>query len=229
MTASLTALLHLCDSLFPLGAFAHSDGLESATSEGRVRTAEDMGGWLETVLEQSLGRVEGPAVARAHRLWSARDVGAIVTLDAELHALRPSSTGRDGSRAMGTRLLKTWNQLRPGTLEAFRFTADASTASLTFTLPVAFGIVAGASSIGAGDAVTGYCYTRLAASISAAMRLMPLGQHEAHARLIAALDRVPALVQRILESAAVPLQSFTPAMDLAMMRQQYGHSRLFRS
>jgi len=33
-------LLHLCDSLFPLGAFAHSDGLETATVAGAVRDAE---------------------------------------------------------------------------------------------------------------------------------------------------------------------------------------------
>src|SRR6185503_8361644 len=30
--APLLALLHLCDSLFPLGGFAHSDGLEAATT-----------------------------------------------------------------------------------------------------------------------------------------------------------------------------------------------------
>jgi urease accessory protein len=225
MTASLTALLHLCDSLFPLGAFAHSDGLEAATSEGRVETAEDLARWLETVLEQPLGRVDGPAVARAHRGWSAGDVTAIRALDAELQALRPSSTGRDASRAMGTRLLKTWDQLRPGVLGGIRPKPD----SLSFTLPVAFGIAASASSIGVRDAVTGYCYTRLAATISAAMRLISIGQQEAHARLLAVLDRVPAMAESTVDDADVPLQSFTPAMDLATMRQQYGHSRLFRS
>ena len=33
------SLLQLCDSLFPLGAFAHSDGLEAATTSGAVATS----------------------------------------------------------------------------------------------------------------------------------------------------------------------------------------------
>ena len=31
---SLLSLLHLCDSLFPIGGFSYSDGLESATYVG---------------------------------------------------------------------------------------------------------------------------------------------------------------------------------------------------
>ena len=31
---ALLALLHLCDSLFPIGSFAYSDGLESAAAAG---------------------------------------------------------------------------------------------------------------------------------------------------------------------------------------------------
>ena len=35
------ALLHLCDSLFPLGSFAHSDGLETVASSGAVVSGSD--------------------------------------------------------------------------------------------------------------------------------------------------------------------------------------------
>jgi urease accessory protein UreF len=93
---------------------------------------------------------------------------------------------------------------------------------------VAFGLVARAAAIEAQAAMTGYLYTRLAATVSASMRLMAIGQHDAHARLAALLACVPETVEAIVAGDA-RLRSFTPAMDIAAMRQQYGESRLFRS
>jgi urease accessory protein UreF len=78
------------------------------------------------------------------------------------------------------------------------------------------------------EAVEAFAYTRLAATISAAMRLMPIGQTEAHALLAQALDRVPALAA-VIAARNARLESFSPALDVAAMTQQYLHSRLFRS
>ena len=60
-------LLHLCDSLFPIGGFAYSDGLERATSDGTIADAAGLQAWLEAVLDDTIGRLEGPAVWHAWR------------------------------------------------------------------------------------------------------------------------------------------------------------------
>ena len=60
------------------------------------------------------------------------------------------------------------------------------------------------------------------------MRLMPIGQTDAHLLLSRTLERVPAAVDRLVSCGSDP-ESFTPAMDIAAMTQQYLHSRLFRS
>jgi urease accessory protein UreF len=93
---------------------------------------------------------------------------------------------------------------------------------------VAFGVACAASAILRRDALAGYGYTRLASTVSAAMRLMPIGQLAAHAALTRALARVPAALDAI-EASDVPLECFTPLMDIAAMSQQYMESRLFRS
>ena len=41
-TDALLSLLHLCDSLFPIGSFAYSDGLESAAASGLVTGTADL-------------------------------------------------------------------------------------------------------------------------------------------------------------------------------------------
>jgi len=215
------AVLHLCDSLFPIGAFAHSDGLESVTADGRIASADDLRDWLAVCLDDSIGRLEGPAVWRA---WSAArdgDALALAALDEELTALRPSSAARQSSHAMGKRLLTTWRALHPDArLSAIR---DAT------SLPIAFAAAAACADLERRTAVESYAYTRLAATVSAAMRLLPVGQIEAHALLARVLERVPRAVDRIAARGGGMLESFAPLLEIAAMSQQYVHSRLFRS
>jgi urease accessory protein len=223
VTANLVALLHLCDSLFPIGSFAHSDGLEAATTAGQVRTSADLEVWMLAILTDTLRKLEAPSVARAWRAFSERRFGVLCDIDQQVHALRPSSAGRDASRAMGSRLLKTWEQMRP-----HAGVRELVSGRATFTLPVAFAVVSASAGIAHRDAVEGFMYTRLAAALSAAMRLMPLGQQEGHRLLAEVLLRVPAFAEESLTDQG-PIGSFTPALDQATMSQQYGHSRLFRS
>jgi urease accessory protein len=223
----IAPLLHLCDSLFPIGAFAYSDGLEAATSDGAVATAEDLRQWLEVCLDEGIRRCEGPAIAIAWRAFADERWEVLAALDRALIAMKPAPTARQASRSMGMRLLKTWQQLHPHprlTALTGRTNAGAGGPSL----PVAFAAACGSSGIDAKTAIEGFAYTRLAATISCAMRLIALGQMEAHALLAAALSRVPDLAGNVLASADEP-ESFAPALDLAVMSQPFVHSRLFRS
>jgi urease accessory protein len=223
MTGNLVALLHLCDSLFPIGSFAHSDGLEAATSQGTIQTAADLRVWMDVTLTEGLRRLDAPSVARAWTAVSQRQFAALATLDDELCALRPTSTGRESTRAMGSRLLKTWQQIHPQDSPTL-----AALGRSHVTLPVAFGAVAAAAGISRSAALEGYIYTRLAATISAAMRLMPLGQREGHSLLAEMLARVPSVADHAATEDR-PLSAFTPVLDVMVMSQQYVASRLFKS
>src|SRR5713226_7803341 len=106
-------LLHLCDSLFPIGGFAYSDGLESATASGAIVDARGLDAWLDVGLDETIGRMEGPAAWRSYVAFNDERWGALAALDEQLTALRPASSARRSSRAMGSRLLTTWHALYP--------------------------------------------------------------------------------------------------------------------
>ena len=128
---------------------------------------------------------------------------------------------------MGARLLTTWQGLYPST----GFDAVAALVRdgrIGPTLPVAFGVVCAWSDIDQRSTAQAFAYTRLAATVSAAMRLMSIGQTEAHALLAEALLQVPAVVDEMMARGAAA-ESFAPMMDVSSMAQQYLHSRLFRS
>jgi urease accessory protein len=223
----LLALLHLCDSLFPIGGFAYSDGLETATSSGRVATAMDLTAWLDATVTETLGRMEAPAVWQAWAAFEAGDFAALTALDEELTALRPSSSARRSSRAMGLRLMTMWQSLHPDARMAGAL-ALAAPRQQGLALPIAFAGACCCSKVERRRAVEAFAYTRLAATVSAAMRLMAIGQSEAHMLLARTLDHVPGVVDAVMARDA-QVESFSPAIDIAAMSQQYLHSRLFRS
>jgi urease accessory protein len=121
---------------------------------------------------------------------------------------------------MGHRLLTTWRALHPDERLAHVPPSGA--------LPIAFAAACACGGIARRESVEAYAYTRLAATASAAMRLLPVGQTDAHRLLAGALARVPRVVDRIVGRGG-GIESFSPALDIAAMTQQYLHSRLFRS
>lgn len=226
MSGRLLALLHLCDSLFPIGSFGYSDGLEAATAAGLVQTPADLQAWLDVCLDDVVGRTDGPAALRAWSAFNREDWVALYELDQEITAMRPSSATRRSSRAMGLRLVTTWSALYPD--RRMEHLLDlARRQRLGPALPIAFGCACASASVGMRDAGVAFAYTRLASTISAALRLMRIGQTDAHARLAAVLQRVPMVVDAMTTRARP--ESFAPAMDVSAMTQQYLHSRLFRS
>jgi urease accessory protein len=231
MTDPLLALLHLCDSLFPIGAFAYSDGLEAAANRRKPETADGaralLGEWMDVTLDETIGRLEGPAAWTAWRAFGDENWRVVAALDEELAALRPSSSARRSSRAMGRRLLVTWSALHPDPRLKHALTVVGD-GRIGPALAIAFAGACACGGVAQHDAVAAFAYTRLAATVSAAMRLMPIGQTDAHAVLAGALERVSPVVGGIACRNGPP-ESFAPLMDIACMSQQYLHSRLFRS
>jgi len=225
MTRPLLALLHLCDSLFPIGGFGYSDGLEAATATGLVETPGDLQAWLDVCLDEVVGRMDGPAALLAWSAFERGDWEALGELDEEITAMRACSATRRSSSAMGLRLVTTWSALYPD--RRLEHLLDRARQRPRPALPIAFGCACASAGVGMRDAGAAFAYTRLASTTSAALRLMRIGQTDAHARLAKTLERVPMVVEAMTMRARP--ESFTPAMDVSAMTQQYLHSRLFRS
>jgi urease accessory protein len=226
MVRPLLALLHLCDSLFPIGGFGYSDGLEAATAAGLVRTPADLQAWLDVCLDEVIGRMDGPAALGAWSAFHRQDWDMLAELDAEITAMRPSSATRRSSRAMGLRLVTTWSGLHPD--PRLEHVLDlVRRRRLGPALPIGFGCACASAGVAMRDAGLAFVYARLASTTSAALRLMPIGQTDAHARLAGTLERAPEVVVAMTMRARP--ESFAPAMDVSAMAQQHLHSRLFRS
>lgn len=199
---SLLRLLQLADSAIPIGATAHSYGLETLASEGILESAnleEFLTAWLEEA-----GAQDAIFLRRAFR----EDVSE---LSVELSARKPASESRDASIKIGRRFAQLVNAIAGTEIEP----------GLHYS--IAFGSAAAALGIDEDAAVLAYLQQSVTGLVSACQRLMPLGQVAA-ARVVWNLK--PAIIQA---AAAKELSCFTPLPEIASMRHPLLETRLFIS
>jgi urease accessory protein len=220
----LLQTLQLMDSFFPVGAFAYSDGLETAASENHVSDADSLREWMDHFVEFVFVPCEGLALVRSIRALRANDHNALRDLDSELSAIRPASAVRAASTGVGKRLLSAYGSI----------CEDESFAALARLLPhgnaaTAYALIFFHRGIQEREAALAFGYNRLAGMVSAGLRLISIGQQQGQALLTRSIERLPSAVDRILDMKDGPLRSFSPMLDIQQMNHRYVYSRLFRS
>lgn len=218
----LLKTLQLNDTLFPVGGFAYSDGLETAVTNGVVVGAAGLQEWLEHYVHSVFIPFEGLALRLAMEAHSKDDWQALHILDEELTAMKPAASVRASSASVGRSFLKS--------VAAMRVHPDLEQARQELSnFVVIYGIVFSVLGIASRHALLSFGYSRLAGMISASLRLMPIGQQQAQAVLSIVLNDVPQAVQQIVDSGEARLMSFSPLLEIQQMNHQYVYSKLFRS
>jgi urease accessory protein len=218
MPTDRTALLHLLAWLspsFPTGAFAYSHGLEWAVEAGDISDGDSLRAWLADVLAHGAGRSDTILLRHAHR--NAADPIALQAIAQLGLAAAPTRERRD----------EALNQGRAFVLAVAPWTATGLPRDAPYA--VAVGAAAGGAGIPEGDTAVAYLQTFASSLISAAVRLVPLGQ-TAGLRVLAALESTIIAVSE--ETAAATLDDLGGCAfrsDIAAMRHETQYTRLFRS
>jgi urease accessory protein len=227
-------LLHLADSAFPIGALAHSFGLETLVDSGAL-TVADLPAFFEGYLEEA-GVLEAAFCREGNKL--ARQSAESFRLDRwlegndRLSALKPGREARAGSTVLGENLLTTALAVENlpvvrHALEAARELRDGRRTSVHHSL--AFGMVAGALGVAPERTARAFLHQSLASLVSACQRLMPLGQTGATRML---WNLKPAILSAATRSAECSVEEaccFTPLVDWGAMEHTALTTRLFIS
>src|SRR6516164_3946160 len=97
--------LQLTDSFFPVGAFAYSDGLETAAADGTVHDAESLKNWMTHFVDNVFVPCDGLALMKCAMAFHRGDFETLCRIDNELSAIKPAAAVRNASRSVGKRLL----------------------------------------------------------------------------------------------------------------------------
>ena len=205
MIADLLRLTQWLSPAFPLSGYAYSHGLETAVAEGRVTDGPSARDWIAAVLIHGTGALDAWAIGAV--MGGAPPDGVEATIRA---------------RAGGAERWRETRDMGAAFVGATRATGEPAIPDLT--LPVALGLRAR----GMERAVVVALYLQSFAGqlVSAAVRLVPLGQTEGQTIL-------RDLHREILDLAAVdqadPPGSAALLAELDAMRHETLSPRIFRT
>lgn len=220
--------LQLTDSFFPLGAFSYSDGLEAAVDQKIVVNGKSLEEWIRNWIDQCFFHCDGRALLLARNSWEAKDWDRFQQIDQELTAIKPSLTIRNSSTSLGKRLLHSCIPLYPnqGLEEVMK---KIEKGVLNGNAPLIYSVLFSIMGLADRESLLCYAYTRLSGMISAALRLISMGQQEGQQILTRQLNTIPSVVEEILQPGEEQISSFSPVVDLCQMNHRYLYTRLFRS
>lgn len=225
---SVYRLLQISDSAFPRGAFAHSCGLETYVQEGRIVSAGALEEFIASVLRHGVATLDGVYLREAFAAKREGALDRVVGLDRAYAAARPVRPLREASGSVGRQFLFTARGFVDDPfLEGLEDAARRGRAAAHY--PLALGCVAGALGIACADALAALCYGVVADFVSAAVRLIPLGQTQGQ-RVISNLEgEARAAVERALEVPLGGAHALSPGHEIRAMAHRRLYTRLFVS
>ena len=225
MKPELARLLQLSSPTLPVGAYTYSQGLEWAVESGQVKDEDSAHQWIGSVLDANMARFELPMLAAFFRSWDDENFARIAELNEEYLASRETAELRAESIQMGAALLTVLEH--DGEHDATDIAPLARVDSPVF--PNSFAFAAAGWKLTLRDSLASYAWSWLENQVTAAMKLVPLGQR-AGQRLLARLS--PSCAQAAEQAGNLPREewsNFSPLFAIACSRHETQYTRLFRS
>lgn len=212
-------LLHLSSPSLPIGAYAYSQGLEYAIEAGWVE-GDELARWLRDGLELGLAQLDLPVLQRALDALADNDIDTLDYWNSFVLASRETRELLLEDEQIGRALARLLEQLDSTPLPAL---------SRSPCYAIAFALACQRWGIGADDALPAFAYSWLENQVSAATKLVPLGQSDAQRLLLSLLDEVPEACARARTVSDENMGLSLPGLALASCRHEHQHTRLFRS
>ncbi|WP_281646298.1 urease accessory UreF family protein [Parendozoicomonas sp. Alg238-R29] len=217
---SLLGLLHISSPSLPVGAFAYSQGLETAIDRGWCTDEESTGRWIYELLKQGIATLDLPVFLRLYRSWATQDRDAVNQWNAELLAFRETKELYDEDCQVG-RAFAVWHRSLYDD-ERIDWLSQPTVAAM-------YALAGVYNDLGEEAAALGFLWSWCENQVASAAKAVPLGQTAAQRilqKLIATIE--PVIHHSVsIQDHEIGNSLHHYAMASAWHEQQY--SRLFRS
>ena len=219
---ALLRLLQLVSPALPVGAYAYSQGLEYAVEQQWLTSEQETQRWLNGLLKNNLAHLDIPLIKRLHSAWCANDAEQVAYWNAYLYANREAYELQKEDQNLGAALMRLLTQLELKQASDFK-------PGQPICFGTAFSLAATAWSISLRDTAIGYLWAWLENQVTAAIKLVPLGQTAGQRILSAVLHDIPQAVDKGLALPDEQIGFMAPGLAIACAEHETQYSRLFQS
>ncbi|CAM3701780.1 urease accessory protein UreF [Parendozoicomonas haliclonae] len=218
--ANVLSLLHISSPSLPIGAFAYSQGLETAIDKGWCHDEQSTGRWIRDLMVQGLGTLDIPMFRRLYQGWEQQDREAINYWNDRLLAFRETKELFTEDCQVG-RTFQTWHRTlhddnRVEWLEQPTVIAMYTLACVRQEIPQTM-------------AATGFLWSWCENQVASASKAVPLGQTAAQRVLQNLITEIEPVITAGFALADEEIGNSLHHYAMASSWHEQQYSRLFRS
>ena len=221
-------LLQIHDSAFPTGSFAHSFGMETYIQENVIRNEDDLREFCDMYIRHNLASTDAIIAKEAYNLTKNRDIKGLIHLENICQGIKLSPETRKGSSMMGRRFLQTVYPLSDEEFLTIWY-EKVKSKEIQGHYPVVYGIYTAMLGVDVKMSLETFLYSSITALVQNAVRAVPLGQMSGVKTTFALLPTIQETAQQVMGLTLDDLDNNSIALEIASMKHEFLHSRLFIS
>jgi len=226
--AWIVGLLQAGDSFYPTGSYAHSFGLEGLVQEGVVHDRATLKAFFQLSVLPALRQAELPLAAHAWRAFGEKDWKQVGELSRLSSALKTAQEARKAAENIGRQRAELMATLRMHPL-AIDYLKRAAKGDWPFSPAISAALEGRVLGAPLPAVLGGVYYATVASLLSAAMKLLRLGQNASQSLLTETLAAAPAVIAAAEQVPLTEIGWFNPWLDIAAARHATADSRMFIS
>jgi urease accessory protein len=223
--AALYRLMTWLSPAFPVGGFSYSSGIEWAVEAGDIVDTATLADWLDAMLGDGSGFCDATFLVHVYRAAEAGEDAVLRDIAELAAAFVPSRERQLETSSQG----RAFIEITRAAWDADGLDAMVAACSTPLVYPAAVGVVAAMHGVPLAPTLHAFLHALVSNWISAASRLVPLGQTDSQRVLVRLEAAVAATAHRALVATLDDLGSATFRADLASLRHETQYTRLFRS
>ncbi|MFF1554620.1 urease accessory protein UreF [Rhodococcus erythropolis] len=218
-------MMQFSDSMFPVGSFSFSNGLESAVAQGIVTDGPLLREFVLSAAHQG-ATCDGIAVLAAHRGATAGDFSAILAADHAVIERKLNEEARTMSTRMGKKLAELGGRLAGETLFN-KWLAAIASGETPGTYPVGLGIAFAEMGSPEEDAFTVNQYGVAMTLLGAALRIVRV-DHLATQEILFEVNQTAGHEYAAVRDYGLDdMSNFAPMIDILAAVHVKAHVRMF--
>lgn len=225
-------LMQVNDSVFPIGGYTQSYGLETYILKDLVRDEKKAYEYISTNLQTTYVYTELLSASLAFDAAKKGDLDKVIELDELIHVTKSPQEIRDASVKLGGRFVKTISTTTEIKFESDIFSRYIEKVNNKDVIPnhaIAYGVFSAAIGVDKRTALSFFLYAATSAMVTNSVKAVPLSQTQGQQILYKCTQLFNGIIDKVQTLDESMLGLSMPGFDIRCMQHETLYSRLYMS